>query len=138
MLGQDDKCFCCGKPFSGRVRHLADTGEDQVVFVGSDCARFIAAACNDGYRRPKQAGPALYPFRGKCEVEFEISGEGSEQRCSFSDFAKAVQFGRRITRDGTAWPSSAVVRVYTRESDFAPWKLLRHMPPTEIVDGEAQ
>jgi hypothetical protein len=41
------KCFLCGKPLKGNA-HIADTRDDQKVWVGPDCSKKIAASGNVG------------------------------------------------------------------------------------------
>ena len=52
------KCFACGKRL-GQTPRGVDTGEDQWVFVGSECFKLIKAAGKAGYQ-PAQGGPKLY------------------------------------------------------------------------------
>ncbi len=52
------KCFACDKPMKGKP-HLADTRDNQTVFVGPDCFSRIRAAGDDGYQ-PPLGGPKLF------------------------------------------------------------------------------
>lgn len=61
-MDQDDKCFACGKAFRDGKKLLADTREDQKVFVGSACMKKIIRAGEAGYQ-PPLGGPRLYPVR---------------------------------------------------------------------------
>ena len=53
-----DKCFACDHPL-GETKHLADTRDGQLVYVGPNCLALIKAAGEDGYQPPK-GGPKLY------------------------------------------------------------------------------
>ena len=52
------KCFACDRPL-GKDPRRADTRDDQIVYVGRDCLRRIAAAGEDGYQ-PPTGGPRLW------------------------------------------------------------------------------
>lgn len=55
----NDKCFACDRAL-GRNPKQADTRDDQIVSVGSDCYSKIETAGEAGYQPPK-GGPRLYP-----------------------------------------------------------------------------
>ena len=54
------KCFVCGRRL-GKNPCRVDTLEDQWVFIGSECYRFVKSAGETGYQPPK-GGPRLYPL----------------------------------------------------------------------------
>lgn len=58
-----EKCFACDKKLGG-MPELADTRDDQLVYVGRDCAAKIRAAGERGYQ-PSKGGPKLYPLKTK-------------------------------------------------------------------------
>lgn len=60
-LGQDEKCFACGRKL-GKSPKLADTRDDQKVFVGSECFKMIQKAGESGYQ-PPGGGPRLYEVK---------------------------------------------------------------------------
>lgn len=138
MLNQDDKCFCCGKPFRGSAKHLVDCGDDQLVFVGPDCYRHIVSVGCGGYQHPRGGGALLYPFEGRFVVEIETNGAGTATRKEFPAYHAAIRFARKVTMDGTAWPAVAVVNCEVRESAYDPWHRHRHLPPVVFVDGQMQ
>lgn len=52
-------CFACGRPLSCKRPPIeADTRDDQVVFVGPECAKNLT---EEGWQ-PPQGGPKLYPI----------------------------------------------------------------------------
>ena len=51
-------CFACNRIISTTTR-IVDTRDNQLVFVGADCYKRIAAAREAGYQ-PPQGGPRLY------------------------------------------------------------------------------
>ena len=53
-----DKCFACDRKL-GRNPAVADTHEDQWVFVGSECFKRILASGTEGWQPPK-GGPRLW------------------------------------------------------------------------------
>ena len=53
-----DRCFACGRKL-GKNPALADTRDDQFVFVGAECFRLIKAAGATGFQ-PSRGGPRLY------------------------------------------------------------------------------
>jgi hypothetical protein len=53
-----EKCFACDLPL-GENPKLADTRDDQLVYVGTNCYALIKAAGEEGYQPPK-GGPKLY------------------------------------------------------------------------------
>lgn len=55
-----EKCYACGKRL-GKYPHVADTLEDQIVYVGSECYKLILQSDIIGYQPPK-GGPRLYPL----------------------------------------------------------------------------
>lgn len=56
----DRKCFACGRKL-GQSPYLADTGEDQTVCVGSECAKRIILAGEQGWLPTGgYVGPRLY------------------------------------------------------------------------------
>ena len=56
-----EHCYACGKKLRPRVRPFeADTRDAQVVYVGPECFRHIAAAGELGFQ-PEGGGPRLYP-----------------------------------------------------------------------------
>jgi len=54
------RCFACDRLIRRKVPLEADTRDGQIVFVGPECFRMIAANGEQGYRPPK-GGPRLYP-----------------------------------------------------------------------------
>jgi hypothetical protein len=52
------RCFACDKKL-GKNPALADTRDDQLVFVGTECYKYIKAAGELGYQPPK-GGPKLW------------------------------------------------------------------------------
>jgi hypothetical protein len=56
-------CFACGRVL-GKKPAMVDTLEDQTVFVGSECFKYIKAAGNAGWR-PPLGGPRLYLLTDK-------------------------------------------------------------------------
>lgn len=55
------RCFACGKVIrTGGKKHLADTRDGQLVWVGPDCFKHIEDGWNLGYQPPR-GGPRLYP-----------------------------------------------------------------------------
>lgn len=48
-------CFACGKVIR-RKAYVADTHDDQLVYVGSDCWKHIKAAGDKGYQNPAYMG----------------------------------------------------------------------------------
>lgn len=44
----DERCFACGRAV-GQSPKMADTRDDQIVFVGRECYKLIVAAGADGY-----------------------------------------------------------------------------------------
>src|SRR5687767_89245 len=73
METQADRCFACDKPL-GRNPKTADTRDDQIVFVGSDCHKRIEAAGKVGYQPPK-GGPRLFPV-APARTSYEVVGGG--------------------------------------------------------------
>jgi len=55
-----EHCFACGRKL-GKSPYLADTRDDQTVYVGSECAKLIKSAGEQGYQ-PPLGGPRLYPL----------------------------------------------------------------------------
>lgn len=68
-----DRCFACDRKLS-RSYALVDTRDDQVVYVGSECFKLIAAAGDNGYQPPK-GGPRLYPIT-ECDCENPTPSSG--------------------------------------------------------------
>jgi hypothetical protein len=74
-----EKCFACGKPLP-KSKKMADTRDDQIVWVGPDCYRKIVAAGESGYQ-PTQylrqgklvpaQGPRLYPTKRISDAEVD-------------------------------------------------------------------
>ena len=60
-LSQFGRCYACDKSL-GRNPALADTRDNQIVFVGTECSKQIQRAGNAGWQPPK-GGPRLYPIR---------------------------------------------------------------------------
>lgn len=56
----DKRCFACGRK-TGRNPRRADTRDDQVVLIGSECYKLIRAAGEAGWQ-PPMGGPRLYPL----------------------------------------------------------------------------
>lgn len=56
--GPDDRCFACGRAL-GKSPAIADTRDGQMVYVGRECYRLIAAAGEAGYQ-PQRGGPRLW------------------------------------------------------------------------------
>lgn len=54
----DERCFACGRAV-GQSPKMADTRDDQIVFVGRECYKLIVAAGADGYQ-PPTGGPRLW------------------------------------------------------------------------------
>ncbi len=52
------KCFACDRVITTKP-HVADTRDSQIVYVGSECFKHIAAAGEEGYQPPR-GGPRLY------------------------------------------------------------------------------
>lgn len=59
-MDNTNKCFACDKRL-GKNPKTADTRDDQIVFVGSECFKMIEKAGEAGYQPPK-GGPRLYPL----------------------------------------------------------------------------
>jgi len=60
-----EKCFACGKALP-KSKKMADTRDDQIVWVGPDCYRKIVAAGEAGWQPTNKIGsrgPRLYPTR---------------------------------------------------------------------------
>ena len=55
-----EKCFACDRPL-GKNPARVDTRDAQTVYVGSECAKLVAAAGDAGYQPPR-GGPRLYPI----------------------------------------------------------------------------
>lgn len=74
MIGKTprDKCYACGKPL-GKTPAIADTLEDQYVFVGRECIKRINAAGALGYAT-KRSGLKLYPLTAERRAYFESRG----------------------------------------------------------------
>jgi hypothetical protein len=53
-------CFACGRPLRGPPA-LADTRDDQIVYLGPECARWVRQADDEGYQ-PPLGGPRLFPL----------------------------------------------------------------------------
>ena len=53
-----DLCFACGKRLSDNP-YLADTRDDQIVYIGSECYKRVRIAGEAGYQ-PPLGGPRLY------------------------------------------------------------------------------
>lgn len=66
MSTDADKCFACDRKLS-RSYALVGTRDDQLVYVGSECFKLIAASGDEGYQPPK-GGPRLYPIT-ECDCE---------------------------------------------------------------------
>lgn len=69
-VDQDEKCFACGKIFRpGKPQQLVNVAlEDQNVFVGPECYKYIKASGNKGWqpmRKGKAFGPRLYLMQFK-------------------------------------------------------------------------
>ena len=61
-------CFACGKK-TGTNPNIADTRDDQIVFVGMECYRRIVAAGDAGYQ-PERGGPRLWTIpKGLTQAE---------------------------------------------------------------------
>ena len=58
QAGRYKRCFACGRK-TGKNPRVADTHEDQSVFVGSECYKLIRAAGDEGYQ-PPLGGPRLW------------------------------------------------------------------------------
>ncbi len=48
---RDEKCFLCGRKL-GKHPMLADTRDDQIVAIGSECAKLVRQAGELGYGGP--------------------------------------------------------------------------------------
>ena len=81
-MPNQERCFACDRPITGTPR-LADTRDDQIVYVGPDCYRQIVATGEDGYQ-PAKGGPKLYPApaRDTAERPTSISRNVCSTRCS--------------------------------------------------------
>lgn len=55
-----EHCFACGRVIRHKVPFKADTRDAQIVYVGPECFKLVAAAGEAGYQPPK-GGPRLYP-----------------------------------------------------------------------------
>lgn len=75
-----NKCFACGKKL-GKYGELADTRDDQVVLVGSECSKHIMKAGSEGYV-PLKGGARLFmpvlpenlkAYYEKCEKRYKAS-----------------------------------------------------------------
>lgn len=53
-----ERCFACGRPL-GRNPRMADTRDEQMVYVGCECWKLIRAAGEAGYQPPR-GGPRLF------------------------------------------------------------------------------
>lgn len=59
-MKKNERCFACDRPLGGDMSiHSADTRDDQIVYVGSECFKKIKAAREKGYQPPK-GGPRLW------------------------------------------------------------------------------
>lgn len=54
----NERCFACGRKIKTTI-HLADTRDDQIVYVGKDCWKKIKNAGENGWQ-PDRGGPKLY------------------------------------------------------------------------------
>jgi hypothetical protein len=70
----DDRCFACGRRLGERTPRSADTRDGQWVYVGSECAKYIEAAGEDGWQPPR-GGPRLF----RMGLETPDEGKGAEQ-----------------------------------------------------------
>ena len=53
-------CFACDRKL-GRKPAVVDTRDDQLVFIGSECAKLVYRSGEEGWQPPK-GGPRLYPL----------------------------------------------------------------------------
>ena len=65
----EQKCFACDRPL-GDSPIMAQCEDDQIVYVGRECARRIKDAGDFGYQPPK-GGPLLYSLEG-CDCEWPV------------------------------------------------------------------
>lgn len=58
------RCFLCGRKL-GKHPTLADTRDDQLVFIGSECAKLVNSAGDKGYDGPnyKLGYVKVYPLK---------------------------------------------------------------------------
>jgi hypothetical protein len=90
-----EKCFACGKALP-KSKKMADTRDDQIVWVGPDCYRNILAAGEAGYQPPRYlqqgkwipaAGPRLYPTKQVSDAE----ADAYVQRLAAADQAAGIE-----------------------------------------------
>ena len=65
----DERCFACGKKL-GKKPALADTRDEQIVYVGRECAKKIAQAGDAGWQ-PPDGGLRLYPVKAEDQARIE-------------------------------------------------------------------
>jgi hypothetical protein len=73
------KCFACDRRL-GRNPARVDTRDSQIVVVGSECFKHVAAAGDAGYQPPK-GGPRLYLVRCSCSDPLNTTTPTTCQRC---------------------------------------------------------
>ena len=64
-----EKCFACGRKL-GETPMLVDTRDDQLVYVGRECAKLVIASGEAGYQ-PPLGGPRLYAL-AQCKTKQEL------------------------------------------------------------------
>jgi hypothetical protein len=62
------ECFACGKKV-GDNPYVADTRDDQIVFVGRECFKLIAAGGEEEGYQPPLGGPRLYCLKAELSSE---------------------------------------------------------------------
>lgn len=85
------KCFACDKKL-GKNPHVADTRDDQTVFVGADCYKKIEKAGQEGYR------PTSWDFGGNLRLYTLPKGLSQEELHSHNQKAKQLINNYGITR----------------------------------------
>ena len=139
----DMECYCCRRKIKAGAWRIADTQDGQIVFVGEDCYKRIAATGNEGLSLdpsiPNMVRLYAPVFDVRWVVEYESSGVGTQQSKEFDAPSKALRFARKVTTDGTAFPSVAGVTLEKRENRFYQWQRdQRFFPTVEVIDGACQ
>lgn len=107
------RCFACNRGL-GKSPQLVDTHDGQLVYVGRECFKLIAAAGEQGYQ-PPLGGPKLFAMPKTSALRKKILMLLVDKFQEF-DFSKypvlALRYTQRKTDDLPAW--SIVAR---RKSD---------------------
>lgn len=119
------KCFACDRAL-GKDPRLADTRDDQIVYVGRDCLRKIAAAGEDGYQ-PPTGGPRLYLLSAE-----DARAEQVERMAR----TRAARFGKAAIAEMTVEELALRASVATSLKDAARW--LRKIAARGLTLSKAQ